>query len=249
MRKVIIVSALFLLLFPTSAFAEMHSNDSQEREKPEYEKPEKQNIVAATSEDTTNAPKLIMKPPSEMNDEMESKKQEREQKRQEFKQKLSALKDERKQMLAEKIEANLEQINTKKTEQMLQTVTRLEEILTKIRTKSSELGSKGKDVSSVITALTQANTALVAAKLAITQQQAKSYTPVATDATTLKTNFGSVIKQLQTDLSTTRKSLIDAKQAVMKAAMELAKVRGDANDVKPSTPVVTPTSMPTSVPI
>lgn len=143
-----------------------------------------------------------------------------------FKTKIAALKDERKKTRVENVTTRFATINTNQTNYMSQALERLTAILDKLSTKSAAAKAAGKDTTALETAITNARTAIATAKTAVTAQAGKQYIPQITTDTTLRQNVSSTFTQLQTDLQTTRKSVQSAKEAVLNAYQELAKING-----------------------
>ncbi len=158
------------------------------------------------------------------------------QKRDEFTAKVAAIKDAKKKALAEKIDGKITQINTNRTEEMSKYIEKMKDLLGKIQAKSDELKSTGTDTTAVEAAIKAAQTAIDKAAAAVTAQAGKQYVAALTSETALKSNFGSVAKQLEMDLKTVRQLLIDAQKAIANAA----KVLGQARGIEGSTPSATP---------
>lgn len=167
-----------------------------------------------------------------------------------FKQRLAALKDQRKKNVVDKVDQKLSTVNKNRTDHMGDVLDRLSGILDKISEKAALLKNQGKNTASLDTAIANARTAITTAQTAVTAQAAKEYIAQIADETTLKTTVGTTVSQLQSDLLATRKTVIDARMAVLNAAMELAKLRGEG--LHPSgIPAISPTGVsvtPTTVP-
>ena len=155
------------------------------------------------------------------------------QKKATFKVQLENLTDEQKKALAEKLDAKLETLNTNRTTRMTEKITKLNEILAKLEEKKILAETNGQNVSSVTAAIAAGEQAIVAAETAIAAQAAKDYTAQVTDESTLKVNFGAVVKQLRADLNITHKTVIAAKEAVRAAAKSIK-----ALEVTPSAAVI-----------
>lgn len=147
-----------------------------------------------------------------------------QERRDQFKQELSQIRDARKEELVSSISAKITSTNTTDTTKFADALDRLQTILDTISSKSASVKATGVDTSTVDSAVTSAQAAIDSAKAAVSAQAAKTYVLSIPDSTTLKASIGPTVSEFRTDLSTTFKAVIDAKQAVMKAAMELAKV-------------------------
>lgn len=158
--------------------------------------------------------------------------------REEFRQKVATIKDEKKQALLTKIDAKLAAINAQKTNQMSQSLQKLTTILSTVSTKRDTLKAAGKDTKTLDLAITTATTSLTTAQATVTAQAGKEYILTIQSETTLKTTVGSTVKQLELDLMTTNKTVIAARQAVRKAAEELAKLKGEEKMATPSATIV-----------
>lgn len=143
-----------------------------------------------------------------------------------FKEKLAQIKDTRKQSIVDKVDSRIQEINTKKTTQMSDALTRLTTILDKANEKVTPSTS-----SSATELITTARTKIAAAEAAVEAQKNKDYVfPITTDAT-----LGQVVRTtLQTfsnDLSTTHKTVVDARQAVIDA---IKAIKSDTTTVTPT---------------
>lgn len=126
--------------------------------------------------------------------------------------KIQAFKDQRKAERVQRISDNLNKINTNRTEQMSKNL----EIMTDILNK---LGSSGGQTSSASAAITNAKTA-------VTVQAQKDYTIQVTTEAKAKIDAKATYDQLATDLQTTRKLVIAAKQSLMEAIQAARPLEG-----------------------
>lgn len=154
--------------------------------------------------------------------------------RQLFKAQLATIKDATKKELVTKIDAKFSTVNTEKTTKMSEALQKLSSALSKISDKATTLKTAGKDTTTLDAAITTANSSLEAAESAVTIQAGKEYVATIGTESTLKTNVGTTMKQLQLDLQTTNKTVITAKQAVMTALMELKKLNGETSTASES---------------
>lgn len=144
--------------------------------------------------------------------------------------KRQEIRDEKKKARLEKIEAKMASINTKRTSEWKTQLQKMTTILTKINEKAAKAKKEGKDTTTLDAAITNAQNAISTASVAVGAQAAKQY--VVSDATdaTVKNAAGETMKTLQTNLRTTHKTVVNAKQAVQNAVKELAKIgsKGEA---------------------
>ena len=174
----------------------------------------------------------------ELRDELKQKRKEAQElfkeKREEFKTRLQKIKDVRKKTLVEQIDEKISTINKNRADHFLQVLERLEVILDRIRDKAETAQTNGKDTSNLSSAIAAAQDAISTAKSAIITQAGKDYVIDASDEAMLKNAVGKTTSQFRKDLRDTHKAVVDAKQAVRKAASEranLASAKGINNPV------------------
>lgn len=160
--------------------------------------------------------------------------------REEFKAKLAELKDARKKAAVTRIDSKLAMINTNMTMHMEQVLTRLEMILDKIAEKADAAQAGEADTSTLDQAVTAAKSALAAAQTAVSEQKEKEYVITLTTESAVKQNVGTVVSSLRADLQAVHATVVTAKQAIMKAAMELAKLKVTPTGSTTPTQTVTP---------
>lgn len=147
-------------------------------------------------------------------------------KRNQFKNKLKIFKDQNKAQSAEKIDVKILSLNSQRTDKLADVLDKLQSILDRIVTKGNTEKTLGKDTALLDAAVVNATTAISDAQILLTAQAEKQYVINATDEASLKVNVGSVVSTFRIDLASVHKSVIDAKQAVRRAATELAKLAG-----------------------
>lgn len=141
-----------------------------------------------------------------------------------FKKTLKLFKDKKKAETTERIDAKILSVNLERTDKLADALDKLQLILDRIVSKGAEAKNQGKDTSSLDAAIANAKTAIMSAQDLVSAQAGKQYIINATSEATLKFNVGDVVSSFRTDLANVHKSVINAKQAVMKAASELAKI-------------------------
>lgn len=149
------------------------------------------------------------------------------EKKEEFKQRLQIIRDERKKAMLERIDEKISMMNNTSTARFSAVLEKLTIILNRIIDKGQVAKAKGVDTSMLDQAIVAGKTAIETAKAAVATQAAKAYSIDIVSETTLKATVGSTVSAFRKDLRDVHKIVIDAKQAVMKAEMELAKVRGE----------------------
>jgi hypothetical protein len=147
-------------------------------------------------------------------------------KMQTFREQIQTIKDVRKKMLVERIDDRIATADARLTSKMTAALTRMSAILAKIKTKGAVLKAQGKDTTALDAAIAAAETAIANAQSAVDTQAAKTYTATIGDDATLKNTIGQMVSGFRLDIMATYKTVIDAKQAVMKALSELAKLGG-----------------------
>lgn len=149
------------------------------------------------------------------------------QERTDFKQRISEIKDQRKRATAERIDSKITNANARMTNKMSETLNKLGRILSSIQEKARNLSAAGQDTTALNNAITQAQTAIVEAQSAVDAQAAKEYSATIGDEATLRSTVGQMVSGFRLDIQEVHKKVVDAKQAVMKAISELAKLRGE----------------------
>lgn len=151
-------------------------------------------------------------------------------KKEEFREKLKAIRDEKKRLVVERIDEKISTMNKNHTARFSKVLEKLEMILNRITQHAQNLKSKGIDTLKLDSAVASAKSAINAAKVAIEGQAAKTYTLDVASESRLKTTVGSIVSMFRKDLRDVHKTVVEAKQAVQNAEMELAKVRGEAKE-------------------
>lgn len=134
-----------------------------------------------------------------------------------LKEKLAKFKDKKKAKTAENINQRLSKINDKQTSSMLKHLTKMEDILQKLEARVGQNPSP-----TATAAIADAKTAIKTAKDAVEAQSQKDYILEITSESSVKEDAKTKRDALHADLKSTRKLVIDAKQAVAKAIMTAA---------------------------
>lgn len=156
----------------------------------------------------------------------EQMKQKQEEVKTMYKEKIAQIKDQRKQAIITSLDQKIQTINTNQTQKMNSVLERLATYSGVIVQKAATAKAAGQNTGAVDTAVSTAQTAIAAAKEAVAAQSAKRYTITVESEATLRQTAGQTVSQFRADMQATHKLVVNAKQAVMKAAMELAKLRG-----------------------
>ena len=146
-----------------------------------------------------------------------------------FKAQIRTIKDERKQILTERIADKTASSNARLTNKMDKALDHLTDILNRVKEKAVGFKAQGKDATALDAAISAAESAIATAQAAVDAQAAKEYTANITDEPTLRNTIGQMVSQFRQDIKASHKLLVDAKQAVQKAIMEAAKLRGEDN--------------------
>lgn len=142
-----------------------------------------------------------------------------------FKQQLAKITDQRKQTLVTNINDRIASVSADKTTTMNAALSQMTTILNNITQQEQTLKTQGTDTTMLESAIAAAQQAITAADTSVTTQAGKVYTLTITNDATLRESVGQTVSQFRTDLSGVYQQVVSAKQAVMQAAMELAKIR------------------------
>jgi vacuolar-type H+-ATPase subunit H len=129
-----------------------------------------------------------------------------------FKEKLTQIKDTRKQAIVDKVDSRIQEANTKRTTQMSDALTRLTTILDKV---SSKVIPTTPQAASDL--LTTARTKIATAKTSVESQKNKDYVIQITTDATLAQAVRTTLQTFSADLTTTHKTVVDARSAVVAA--------------------------------
>lgn len=154
--------------------------------------------------------------------------------RDEFKQKVTTLTDTKKQTIVSRMDTKMSSMNTNFTTKMSSVLERLTTVIDSLEHKIATAKAQGVSTVSAEAALVQAKSAVTTAQTALSTQAGKEYVIQITDEAALKNNVGTTVKLVQTDFQTTHKTVIAAKQAVLKAAQEVVKLK-KTTSVEPTT--------------
>lgn len=146
-------------------------------------------------------------------------------KREKFKEQLEAFKDKKRQALLTRIDEKITNINKRRTSHMVKVLDKLSSIRDRLDSKIASASAAGKDVTTAQVAIEKANDTIATAQSTVSSQAGKEYVINMPDEGGVKAAVGSVVNQLQQDLRATHKIVVDAKQAVMSAAKEVAKLK------------------------
>lgn len=165
---------------------------------------------------------------------------ELQQAKQAFQQSLNKIKDQRKQQIVENINSRIQTVNQNQTDKMSAALDSLTAILGKIEDQKNALATSGANLTVLNTDISSATNAISTAKASVTVQAGKVYTINIVDDATLKTNVGHTVSQFRTDLASTHQDVVMAKQAVVKAAADLAKIISLTENQASNAATVTP---------
>ena len=146
-----------------------------------------------------------------------------------FRAQIKTIRDERKQILTERIADKIASSNARLTNRMDKALNHLTDILNRVKNRSAAFKAGGKDTAALDQAISAAEAAIAEAKNAVEAQGAKEYTANITDESTLRNTIGQMVSGFRLDIQAVHKLVVAAKQAVQKAIMEAAKLRGEDN--------------------
>lgn len=146
-----------------------------------------------------------------------------------FRAQIKTIKDVRKQILTERISDKVASSNARLTGKMDKALDHLTDILNRVKNRAADFKAQGKDTTALDQAISAAEAAIAAAQAAVDTQAAKEYTATIVDEPTLRNTIGQMVSGFRLDLQAVHKLVVDAKQAVQKAIMEAAKLRGENN--------------------
>ena len=207
-KRIAVLIVLFAVIFPNVALAQTTSTATSTpqtiKDRLRTIKEERQTFVAETRE--------------QVKGKMEA-----------FRAQIKTIRDERKQILTEKIADKVASSNARLTNRMDKALDHLTDILNRVKNRSAAFKAGGKDTTALDQAISAAEAAIAEAKNAVEAQGAKEYTANITDESTLRNTIGQMVSGFRLDIQAVHKLVIAAKQAVQKAIMEAAKLRGEDN--------------------
>lgn len=222
---IIAVILFFLLLLPIKSHAETSTNSGTITPKSTFRET-RENIKTRMQD----ARMEFKEKREELRDTVMEKRKEAQSRfkdlREQFKERLASITAEKKKIVVEHIDEKMTSINTKRTDHMTDVLEKLSGILGRIEKKASEAAARDVDTTTVDAAINDAHDAIDAAQTAVIAQAGKDYVINLGDENAIKNAVGKTISGLQKDLRDTHKLVVDARQAVMKAAMELEKTIG-----------------------
>lgn len=148
---------------------------------------------------------------------------------QEFRLKIAAIKDQRKKLLVERIDNRIATANANLTTKMDRALDRMSGFLETIKTRGAARKATGADTTALDAAIANAEIAITNARTAVETQKTKTYTASISGDSTLKSTIGQMVSGFRLDIQAVHKLVVDARQAVMKALSELAKLGGVGN--------------------
>ncbi|OGH14688.1 MAG: hypothetical protein A2687_01280 [Candidatus Levybacteria bacterium RIFCSPHIGHO2_01_FULL_38_26] len=147
-------------------------------------------------------------------------------KRDEFRERLQTIRDQAKRLIVERIDTRMEETNQRVANRFLDVLDKLQVLLDRLVGKAGSAKSEGKDTVELEAAIANAQTAIDNAKTAVASQAANTYIIEIASESALRSDVGTVVSQLRTDLSAVHQFVVAAKQAVQNVIAELAKLGG-----------------------
>jgi len=171
----------------------------------------------------TDSADLMMRKKDQFRERRQETREAIQTRREELKQRLQTLRDQSKKVIVERIDTRMASANKKTIARLSGVLERLQSILNKIVEKAGIIKTKGGDTTVLDSATSSAQIAIDNAKSVVASQSAMVYVIQIASESALRENVGSTVSELRLDLRDAHKAVVDAKQAVMNAAMELAK--------------------------
>ncbi len=141
-------------------------------------------------------------------------------------QKLKNIKDERKKETVQTIDKRFEEINTDRLDHFSNVLDQIEKVMQNVESRTAKVASTGANVSLVNADIAAVKTAIVAARAAIVTQSGKTYPLTINQENTLRTDIGKTRQALATDLKSVQDKVLAAREALRKAATDLAQIPG-----------------------
>jgi hypothetical protein len=242
LRRVLFLSIIFALLLPLQTFAQTASEPAS--------RIKSKNISIRQSQNSSTEAKLTS---NTVTGEMikkilDEKRIFIDQQHELLKTKLASITAEKKQDLILNLNTKIASINSRRTIDMSNAITKLQTILDKFGTNEAMIIGNCNTLE-LDNAIANAQTVLASASATVSTQAGKTYSLDITDQTTIRQSLDQMVKQLKQDLRNTHKTVIDAKIAVMKVALELKKVRICTNinsfpSKKPNMTPIIPSAIP-----
>lgn len=141
---------------------------------------------------------------------------------------LAKIKDVKKKKAAENLNGKFSAFNKQMTDHFVDVLGKLKLVLGRIEDRTGKAEGRGVKVADVKTAIENAKMAIAKADDAVKAQAAKIYTITVTNEKNLGEDMKKTRQQLRDDLDATRNVVKDAREAVRKAAVALAKAEPNA---------------------
>lgn len=183
---------------------------------------------AQTNVSGTDSADLMMLKKDELRARRQEAREVMQARREEFRRRVQTLHDQRRRSIVERIDTRMASANKKATARFSAVLEKIQSILNKIIEKAGLFKTKGADTTALDSATSSAQITIDNAKAIVASQSAMVYVIQIASESALRENVGSTVSELRLDLRDAHKAVIDAKQAVMNAAMELAKIRRSA---------------------
>ncbi len=208
----------FLLFLVPTVRAEAQNTDQETR---------KAEMMLKVQEKQTALRERIASKQADLMEKLDMKRKEASEsfklKHDAFKLRIEAIRDEKKKMLTERISSRSAQINIRRTNHWTEVLNKLSGILQRLEDKVNAAKTAGKDTGSAEAAIASAEAKIAEAQEAVLAQAGNVYTASITSDATLNSTVGTMVKQLQSDLQSVHKLVIEAKQAVMNVVREMAR--------------------------
>ncbi|MDD5099123.1 MAG: hypothetical protein PHP35_02165 [Candidatus Colwellbacteria bacterium] len=156
----------------------------------------------------------------------EEAKQEIEAERERLRTSLQSIADERKQQIVERVAEQIQNVNVNYIDRLTVVLNNLEEVLRGISSRADKAELNGKDVSQVRADIVAAEEMIAKVRGYIAAQSGTTYPITITDEENLGENVSDARNRLHADLSILKDEVTKVRDAVRKAAEDLASIPG-----------------------
>src|SRR3989344_862832 len=143
-----------------------------------------------------------------------------------LKERLQNFKDKIKAATVQRISDTLNKINQNQTTQMQKHLDKMSGMVTRLESRINEAPGAGQSTASASAALNDAKQAIASASAAVTTQAGMDYTISVSSESAVRADSKQSRDKLHNDLKSVRQLVINAKQAVAKTIMTVAKTLG-----------------------
>lgn len=143
-----------------------------------------------------------------------------------LREKLQNFRDKIKAATVQRISDTLNRINQNQTGQMQKHLDKMSGMITRLESRVAEASGAGQNIASASGAVNDAKEAIASASAAVTAQAGMDYTISVSSESAVRVDAKQQRDRLHNDLKSVRQLVINAKQAVAKTIMTVAKTLG-----------------------